>query len=98
MPLAPIDFVFGEDQGLILHTAHDFARGELLPLDRACDVDESSVTAILPKLAEMGFLNLLVPEELGGVGCPYRTFAAIIHELSAWSPSVGVTVAGHSLG
>ena len=48
MPLAPIDFVFGEDQGLILHTAHDFARTELLPLDRACDVDESSVAAILP--------------------------------------------------
>lgn len=97
MPLAPTDFVFSEDQALILHTASEFARTELLPLDRACDVDESSVTAILPKLSEMGFLNLLVPEELDGVGCPYRTFAAIIHELSAWSPSVGVTVAVHSL-
>lgn len=97
MPLAPTDFIFSEDQALILHTASDFARTELLPLDRACDVDESSVATILPKLSEIGFLNLLVPEELGGVGCPYRTFAAIIHELSTQAPSVGVTVAVHSL-
>lgn len=97
MALAPTFFDFGEDQALILRTASEFARAELLPLDRACDVDESSVAAILPKLSEMGFLNLLVPEVLGGLGCPYRTFAAIIHELSAWSPSVGVTVAVHSL-
>jgi len=97
MPLAPADFIFTEDQALIIHAASQFARTELLELDRACDVDECPVTAILPKLSEMGFLNLLVPEELGGVGCPYRTFAAIIHELSAWSPSVGVTVAVHSL-
>lgn len=97
MALAPTDFVFGDEQALILRTASDFARSELLPLDRACDVDESSVAAVLPKLAEMGFLNLLVPEELGGLGCPYRTFTAIIHELSAWSPSVGVTIAVHSL-
>ncbi|MEK7757487.1 MAG: acyl-CoA dehydrogenase family protein [Planctomycetota bacterium] len=97
MPLAPTDFIFSDDQALIVRTAAEFARTELLPLDRACDVDESCVTAILPKLSEMGFLNLLVPEELGGVGCPYRTFAAIIHELSVWSPSVGVTVAVHSL-
>ncbi len=97
MALAPTDFDFGEDQALILHSASEFARAELLPLDRACDVDESSVAVILPKLAEMGFLNLLMPEALGGVGCPYRTFAAIIHEFSTWSPSVGVTVAVHSL-
>ena len=47
MPLAPTDFIFSEDQALILHTASEFAHQELLPLDLACDVDESSVTAIL---------------------------------------------------
>jgi len=97
MPLAPVDFVFGEDQSLILDTAREFARTELLPLDRACDLDESSVAAVLPKLSEIGFLNLLVPEILGGVGCAYRTYAAILHEVSVWSPSVGVTIAVHSL-
>jgi len=96
MSLVPADADFGQDQaGDLIHVAREFAREELLPLDRKWDEDESSVASVLPKLSEMGFLTLLVPESLGGLGCNYRTFASIIHELSVWSPSTAVTVAVH---
>ena len=97
MSLAPNDVELGEDQAALIRTARDFARRELLPLDRRWDQDESSVAEVLPQLAEMGLLSLMVPEELNGLGCTYRTFVAILHEISAWSPSSGVTIAVHSL-
>lgn len=97
MPLAPNHIELDADHAALIDTVRDFARGELLPLDRRWDEHESSVVEVLPKLAEMGLLSLLVPEELNGLGCSYSTYAAIIHELAVYSPSTAVTVAVHTL-
>jgi len=99
MPLAPAGAQLDDDALALLQTVRDFAREELLPKDRAWDEneDESSVVSVLPKLAEMGLFHLMVPVDLQGVGCSYRLFAAILHELAVWSPSSAVTVAVHSL-
>lgn len=97
MPLPPAHVELDEDQATLIEAAREFARGELLPLDRKCDEDESSIAVALPTLHEMGLLNLLVPEELGGVGCPYSTYAAIIHEIAASSPSTAVMISVHSM-
>lgn len=98
MPLAPTDADFGcEHAATLIDAARDFARGELLPLDRKWDRDETSVAAVLPRLSEMGFLSLTMPESLGGLGCSFRTAIAIIHELAVYAPSVAVTVGVHSL-
>lgn len=97
MPLAPGHVELGEDQAALIEAARDFARDELLLADRKWDEGESSVAEVLPKLGEMGLLNLLVPEELNGLGCLRSTYAAIIHEVSVYSPSTAVTIAVHSL-
>ena len=97
MPLAPAGVELSEDQSLLIGTAREFAQNELLPVDRRCDKDESSVTELLPQLGEMGFLNLCFPEELNGLGCPCRVYAAILHEIAAWSPSTCVTISVHHL-
>ena len=97
MPLAPAHVELNEDQATLIAAARDYARDELLPLDRKCDEDETALTPVLSVLGEMGLLNLLVPEELNGVGCAYPTYAAIIHEIAACSPSAAVTIAVHSM-
>lgn len=97
MPLAPSDSGLDADQNLLIETVRDFARNELLPLDRRWDQDESSVWEAMPRLAELGLLSLCVPESFGGLGCCYRVYAAIIHELSQWSPSTAVAVAVHNM-
>jgi len=97
MSLASPSMGFTEDEWLMLETVREFARNELLPLDRKCDKDESSMVEVHPKLAEMGLLNLCVPESLNGLGCSFRFYAAMIHELSYASPSTAVTVSVHTL-
>lgn len=85
------------DQSALLEAVRAFAEQELLPLDRKWDLDESSVAEALPKLSEMGLLNLMIPAEFGGLECDYRTFAAIVHEIAIWSPSTAVTVSVHNM-
>ncbi|MHC4697305.1 MAG: acyl-CoA dehydrogenase family protein [Planctomycetota bacterium] len=97
MPLVPPDVELSEDQTMLIDAAREFARNELLPLDRKWDEDESTVAEVLPQLGEMGLLNICLPEELNGLGCPYSTYAAILHEISVWSPSTAVTISVHSM-
>jgi alkylation response protein AidB-like acyl-CoA dehydrogenase len=97
MSLLPTGAACDSDQSSLLTAVREFARHELFPLDRKWDLDESSVAEALPKLSEMGLLNLLIPAEAGGLSCDYRTFAAIIHELAFWSPSTAVTVSVHNM-
>lgn len=97
MPLVPDHTDLSDDDLMLVEAARDYARSELLPLDRALDKDESSVFSVLPKLGEMGFLNLLIASEYGGLGCPFKTYAAILHEIAYASPSVCVTIGVHSM-
>lgn len=97
MPLAPIDAKVGDDDAVLIEAVSDFARTELLSRDRAWDKDESSVAEVLDALSGIGLLNLLVPTDLGGLGCCYRTYAAILHELARYSPSTCVTIGVHSM-
>jgi alkylation response protein AidB-like acyl-CoA dehydrogenase len=85
------------DRELLLDAIRKYARNELLDTDREWDRSRSSVADILPELADMGLLSLTLSEEMGGMECDMRTYAAIIHELAYASPSTAVTVAVHSM-
>lgn len=97
MPLAPKHVELSEDDAAFVEAAREFAQNELLPLDRKWDEGESSIGEVLPTLAEMGFMNLVVPAELGGLGCSYATYAAILHEIAVSSPSTSVAISVHSM-
>ncbi len=97
MPLAPPGADLSDDHRMLIEAAAEFAQGELLPLDRKCDRDESSVADILPMLGEMGFMNICLPEELNGLGCGFRVYASILHEIAMASPSTSVTISVHSM-
>src|SRR6201987_6579116 len=51
---------------------------------------------IMPKLAEMGLLGVIFPEELGGAGLGYNEYSIAIEELSRVDGSVGIIVAAHN--
>lgn len=97
MPLFAAETDFGDDYHMLIDAVGEYARQELFPLDRRWDEGQSSVYEVLPRLGGMGLLSLCVSQEWGGVGCPHRVYAAIIHELARWSPSVAVTVAVHTM-
>lgn len=85
------------DESLLITAARDFARAELVDLDRKWDRGEGSVADILQILAEMGFLNMILPEEVGGLNCGYLTYSRILHEISYASPSTAVTLGVHNM-
>jgi alkylation response protein AidB-like acyl-CoA dehydrogenase len=50
----------------------------------------------LEKLSEMGFMGLCVPEEYGGAGADFLSYALLIEEISRADAGVGVTLAVHT--
>src|SRR5262249_47589121 len=54
---------------------------------------------IVTKLGPLGFLGVVVPEEYGGAGLDYVSYALIVEELNRGDASVGITMWAHnSLG
>jgi butyryl-CoA dehydrogenase len=76
-----IDFELTDEQRLIRETARDFADKEIFPRVRDNDRNERFDTELVSKLADMGFLGAIVPEEYGGRGVDYRTYGLIVEEI-----------------
>ena len=51
---------------------------------------------IVPSSARSGFLGVLVPEEYGGAGLDYVSYALIVEELNRGDASVGITMWAHN--
>src|SRR6202451_4495421 len=51
---------------------------------------------LIPKLAEMGLMGVIFPEEHGGSGLGYIEYASVIEELARVDGSIGLIVAAHN--
>ncbi|MFL5895146.1 MAG: acyl-CoA dehydrogenase family protein [Thermoleophilaceae bacterium] len=76
-----MDFELTDEQRLIRETARDFADKEIVPKVRDNDRNERFDTDLVQKIAGMGFLGAIVPEEYGGRGLDYRTYGLIVEEV-----------------
>src|SRR6059058_4276840 len=76
-----IDFELTDEQRLVRETARDFADNEIVPRARDNDRNEHFDTELVQKIADMGFLGAIVPEEYGGRGVDYRTYGLIVEEI-----------------
>lgn len=76
-----IEFELTDEQRLIRETARDFADKEIIPKVRDNDRNERFDTDLVKKIADMGFLGAIVPEEYGGRGLDYRTYGLIVEEV-----------------
>jgi alkylation response protein AidB-like acyl-CoA dehydrogenase len=93
-------FELNEEQKLIRQTVRDFAEKELKP--GAAERDESETfdrKLMYDKLGELGLTGIVFPEEYGGAGADYISYAIAVEELSRVCGSTGVTLSAHlSLG
>ncbi len=76
-----IDFELTDEQRLIKETARDFSDREIAPRARENDRNEHFDTELVQKIADMGFLGAIVPEQYGGRGVDYRTYGLIVEEI-----------------
>ena len=83
-----MDLTLTEEQLAFKHMARDFLDKEVVPHRAEWDRRESIDTAIIPKLGELGFFGLTIPEEYGGVGGDYITYCIGMEELGRADSSV----------
>jgi alkylation response protein AidB-like acyl-CoA dehydrogenase len=76
-----VDLSLTEEQEAFRALARDFLEKEAVPHRQQWDRDESVDLGIIPKMAEIGFFGLTIPEEYGGLGGDYVTYALGMEEL-----------------
>jgi len=91
-----MEFTFSDEQQQLRRSVREFAEGEIAPHVMEWDEASHFPSEILPKLAEMGLLGVIFPEQYGGAGLGYIEYALAIEELSRVDGSVGLTVAAHN--
>jgi alkylation response protein AidB-like acyl-CoA dehydrogenase len=91
-----VDFSFTDEQTHLRKSVREFAEGEIAPHVMEWDEASHFPTELLPKLAEMGLMGVLFPEQYGGAGLGYIEYATVIEELSRVDGSVGLFVAAHN--
>ncbi len=91
-----MNFDLTENQKLIQDMMRKFAKEELEP--KAAEIDKSGEYPIenIKKLAELGIMGMIVPEEYGGAGFDFISLAVAIEEISKACGSTGVITAVHN--
>ncbi len=91
-----MDFKLSEELLEIKRIVREFAENEIRPHVMEWDEKQIFPCDVLKKLAELGFLGVLVPTEYGGAGLGYTEYVTIVEELSRVDGSIGISVAAHN--
>jgi alkylation response protein AidB-like acyl-CoA dehydrogenase len=87
-----MDFSFTEEQLAIRQAARDFARQECLPGVIERDEKQQLPREQLLKLADLGFLGMMVNPEYGGAGMDTVSYVLAMEEISKIDASVSVAM------
>ena len=91
-----MNFELSEEQQQIKYSIREFAESEIRPYALEWDETQHFPEELRPKLAELGLMGVLFPEQYGGSGMGYVEYATIIEELGRVDGSVGLSVAAHN--
>jgi alkylation response protein AidB-like acyl-CoA dehydrogenase len=89
-------FSLSDEQEAIRRMVREFAEAEIAPHVMEWDEAQTFPREAMRKLAELGMMGVLVPEEYGGAGLTYIDYIHVIEELSRVDGSVGISVAAHN--
>ncbi|MBC9733770.1 acyl-CoA dehydrogenase family protein [Nocardioides marmotae] len=76
-----MDLSLSDEQEGFRALARDFLEREAVPHRVEWDRREAVDLAIIPAMGEIGFFGLTIPEEYGGIGGDYLTYALAMEEL-----------------
>ncbi|ALC15106.1 acyl-CoA dehydrogenase/alkylation response protein AidB [Desulfuromonas soudanensis] len=95
-----MNFDLTDEHKMMREMVRSFAEAELAPGTRERDENERFDRALMfDKVAELGLAGVIFPEEYGGAGADYLSYAIVVEELSRVCASTGVTLSAHvSLG
>src|SRR3954452_25556662 len=94
-----MDFDLGPDHDLIRRTVREFAEQEVAPVAEELDREKRFPYEIVAQLGELGLMGIPYPEQYGGGGADYLSYALVVEELARVDSSVAITLAANtSLG
>jgi short/branched chain acyl-CoA dehydrogenase len=94
-----MDFDFDDETALLQRTVRQFAREVVAPAAGELDRTHSFPYEIVAQMAELGWMGIPFPEEVGGAGGTSLQYAVAVEELTRADSSVAITLCAHtSLG
>lgn len=87
-----MEFELDDVQRHIQTMTQDFAAKEVRPLADAIDKQSRYPAELIKRLAELGLLGMMVPEEHGGAGLDTVSYAIAMENISWGCASTGVTM------
>src|SRR5690554_300363 len=87
-----MDFNLTEEHLMIQQAARDFAQQELLPGVIERDENQSFPTAQVKKMAELGFLGMMVDPKYGGSGLDSISYVVAMEEIAKVDASAAVVM------
>lgn len=91
-----MNFELSDEQQQIKQSIREFAESEIRPHVMEWDESQHFPMELRGKLAELGLMGIIFPEEYGGAGMGYVEYVTIIEELGRVCGSVGLSVAAHN--
>jgi len=91
-----MDFELSDEQKQLQKSVRGFAEAEIRPHVMEWDEASHFPMGLIPKLAEMGLMGVIFPEEYGGAGMGHVEYAIVIEELARVDPSIALSVAAHN--
>ena len=85
-----MDFRLTDEQQMMRETARRFAEERVKPGAAERDRTHEFPVELLKECAELGFMGVAIPEEYGGAGMDYISYAIMIEEISRACASTGV--------
>ena len=86
-----------EARAQIVTLVRDFVRREVDPVAAELDRDDRVPHDLIDQMKELGLFGITVPEEYGGLGLDYTTFASIFEELSMGLMSLSGAIGTHHI-
>ena len=87
-----MDFLFNEEQQMIINEAKKFAKNELEPMAEELDAKGLVNESAIKKLGELGYLGMTIPEEYEGFDMGIVAYAGTMVELSKGDAGTSVAV------
>lgn len=87
-----------ETRSQMTNLVREFVRRDVEPVANYYENEDIYPQDLVDKMAEMGLFGIMIPEEYGGLGLDYTTFAMIFEELSkGWMSLTGPIGTHHIL-
>ncbi|TYL40554.1 acyl-CoA dehydrogenase [Natronococcus pandeyae] len=91
-----MEFTLSAEQQQIRDMVSEFVDEEVVPVASEIDHDDEFPRDLVDEMGELGLMGMPFPEEYGGAGLDYHSYAIGLEEISRGSGGLGTVVAAHT--